>query len=179
MLNICIYCGGNSGNHAAYESAAVELGEAIAKAGHHIIYGGGSNGLMGAVSNSALSHGGKVTGIIPKFLSAKELANNNASQLILTESMGERKLLLSEKADVFVILPGGIGTLDELFETMALFSLRQHEKPMFLLNTENYWKPLLKLLEHVKEKGFAYSALPQLETSQSVTDLMKLINKHG
>ncbi len=173
MVTVCIFCGGKSGSNPAYAQEARFLGTSLAECGYGIVYGGGKNGLMGEVSKAAMEAGGTVLGVMPKDL--EEVANDDLSEFILTKTMHERKQLLSDRANIFVILAGGLGTLDELFETMAWHSLLLHEKPMFLLNTGNYWEPLLRLLDHVKEHGFTHSDLPPLQSVDSVEELMEQI----
>lgn len=126
----------------------------MAESGIRLVYGGGNVGLMGIVARSVLDHGGEVSGIIPEFLKARELMLPDAQELIVVPDMHTRKRLMFEKADAFVALPGGIGTLEELVEQMTWAQLGRHSKPILMLNTKGFWKPLLVLLEHMRETGF-------------------------
>ncbi len=126
----------------------------MAQAGIRLVYGGGNVGLMGIVARAVLDNGGEVSGIIPEFLKARELMLPDAQETIVVPDMHTRKRLMFEKADAFVAMPGGIGTLEELVEQMTWAQLGQHTKPILMLNTKNFWKPLLVLLEHMRETGF-------------------------
>ncbi len=152
--NICVYCGSGDGRDPAYIEAAVTLGAAMAKAGIGLVYGGGSLGLMGKVARAVLDNGGRVTGIIPAFLSNKERMLRDVNELIVVEDMHQRKRLMFEKSDAFVALPGGVGTLEELVEQLTWSQLGQHEKPIILANINNFWNPLLALLEHMRGERF-------------------------
>lgn len=135
-------------------AAAQKLGRAMAEAGIRLIYGGGSLGLMGEVARSVLQHGGKVTGIIPSFLSEKERMLRDVDELIITKDMHERKRLMFERSDAFVALPGGIGTLEELVEQLTWSQLGQHDKPIILANIDRFWEPFRSLLAHMREDQF-------------------------
>ena len=157
--NICVYCGSGDGRDPAYVEAAVTLGAAMAKAGVGLVYGGGSLGLMGKVARAVLDNGGRVTGIIPAFLSNKERMLRDVNELIVVEDMHQRKRLMFEKSDAFVALPGGVGTLEELVEQLTWSQLGQHEKPIILANINNFWNPLLALLEHMRGERFIRQGL--------------------
>jgi uncharacterized protein (TIGR00730 family) len=157
--NICVYCGSGDGRDPAYVEAAVTLGAAMAKAGIGLVYGGGSLGLMGKVARAVLDNGGRVTGIIPAFLSNKERMLRDVNELIVVEDMHQRKRLMFEKSDAFVALPGGVGTLEELVEQLTWSQLGQHEKPIILANINNFWNPLLALLEHMRGERFIRQGL--------------------
>jgi uncharacterized protein (TIGR00730 family) len=152
--NICVYCGSGDGRDTAYVESAVTLGTAMAKTGIGLVYGGGSLGLMGKVARAVLDNGGRVTGIIPAFLSNKERMLRDVNELIVVEDMHQRKRLMFEKSDAFVALPGGVGTLEELVEQLTWSQLGQHEKPIILANINNFWNPLLALLEHMRAERF-------------------------
>jgi hypothetical protein len=154
IRSICVYCGSGPGTDPAFSAAAAALGKSMAESGIRLVYGGGNVGLMGVVARSVLDHGGEVSGIIPDFLKARELMLPDAQELIVVPDMHTRKRLMFEKADAFVALPGGIGTLEELVEQMTWAQLGRHSKPILMLNTKNFWKPLLVLLEHMRETGF-------------------------
>ncbi|HOV03371.1 MAG TPA: TIGR00730 family Rossman fold protein [Hyphomicrobiales bacterium] len=152
--SICVYCGSASGKGPHYAEAAERLGTLMAEASIELVYGGGSVGLMGTVARAVIAGGGRVTGIIPQFLEAKELAERSVTELIVTADMHERKRTMFERADAFVALPGGIGTLEELVEMMTWAQLGRHEKPVLIANIGNFWEPLVDLLGHMTEAGF-------------------------
>lgn len=154
LKNICVYCGSNNGVRPEYVSAAETLGKTIAKAGIRLIYGGGSIGLMGTVARSVLDNGGGVTGIIPQFLKDREVMLGEASELVVTDDMHERKRLMFERSDAFVALPGGIGTLEEVVEMMTWAQLEQHTKPILIVNIAGFWDSLIGLFEHMADEGF-------------------------
>ncbi|MDJ0932147.1 TIGR00730 family Rossman fold protein [Breoghania sp.] len=154
IRSICVYCGYGPGNDPAYREAAVELGRAVAQAGIRLVYGGGSVGLMGIVARSVLDNGGKVTGIIPQFLKDREEMLETECKLIVIDDMHQRKRLMFEKADAFVALPDGIGTLEETVEMMTWAQLGWHHKPVLLSNIKGLWKPLHQFLEHMAKDGF-------------------------
>jgi uncharacterized protein (TIGR00730 family) len=160
IQNICVYCGSQPGNDTVYLKAARALGEAMGKAGMALVYGGGAKGIMGAVADSVLASGGKVTGIIPQFLIAKESSAQSLTRLsetLVTENMHERKHLMFERSDAFVALPGGIGTLEEIIEIMTWAQLGRHEKPIVFANIGGFWDPLLALLDHMRSEGFIHT----------------------
>ncbi|MEO0672999.1 MAG: TIGR00730 family Rossman fold protein [Pseudomonadota bacterium] len=152
--SICVYCGSGNGKSPAYRQAAEVLGAAIANAGYGLVYGGGSLGLMGTVAKSALDAGGYVTGIIPAFLSDREMMLKDVDDLVVTEDMHQRKMLMFEKSDAFIALPGGIGTLEELVEQLTWSQLGQHTKPVVVANITGYWNPFLNLLEEMRREEF-------------------------
>jgi len=154
VKRVCVYCGSGHGRNPAYEAAAAELGGALAAAGLELVYGGGSIGLMGTVAHSVLSAGGRVTGVIPQFLKDREVMLADVTELITTADMHERKRIMFERADAFVALPGGIGTLEEVVEMMTWSQLGQHEKPILLANIEGFWDPLTVLLDHMRDEAF-------------------------
>lgn len=143
-----------------YEQAAIELGRHMANDGVRLIYGGASIGLMGIMARSILEAGGEVTGIIPRFLVEREVMLDKVDELLITDDMHQRKRLMFEKAEAFVALPGGVGTLEELIEMMTWAQLGQHAKPILIANINGFWDPLLALLRHMQEQGFTNSELP-------------------
>ncbi len=159
IKTVCVYCGSGPGTDPRFVEAAMALGKALADSGIRLVYGGGSIGLMGAVATSVLDHGGKVTGIIPGFLTARENALKRVQELIVTPDMHERKRLMFEHSDAFVALPGGIGTLEELVEQLTWQQLGRHSKPVLLANIEGFWEPLLALLAHMRETQFIRASL--------------------
>ncbi|MEN3348855.1 MAG: hypothetical protein V7632_2490 [Bradyrhizobium sp.] len=159
IKTVCVYCGSGPGNNPRFVEAAVALGKTFAENNVRLVYGGGSIGLMGAVAKSALDHGGSVTGIIPEFLRARENALTTVQEMIVTPDMHERKRLMFERSDAFVALPGGVGTLEELVEQMTWQQLGRHHKPILLANIDNFWEPLLSLLNHMRATEFVRSTL--------------------
>ena len=154
IRSICVYCGSGNGTDPIYAESARILGRAMAESGLRLVYGGGNVGLMGTVARSVLDHGGEVCGIIPEFLKSRERMLEGAQELIVVPDMHTRKRLMFEKADAFVAMPGGIGTLEELVEQMTWSQLGRHTKPILLLNSKAFWKPFLVLIEHMREAGF-------------------------
>ena len=156
---ICVYCGSSPGTEPAFIEAAQKFGKIIAENGIRLVYGGGSVGLMGALAEAVLQHGGEVTGIIPEFLTKRERPRRLAQELIVTHDMHERKRTMFERADAFVALPGGLGTLEELVEQLTWVQLGRHKKPILIANIAGYWSPLLALVEHMRAVKFVPSAL--------------------
>ena len=154
LKTVCVYCGSGTGADPIYGEAARELGRRFAETGIRLVYGGGSVGLMGEIASAVLRHGGHVTGIIPRFLSERERLLRGVDELIVTENMHARKRLMFERAEAFVALPGGIGTLEELVEMLTWGQLGRHEKPVVLANVGGFWNPLLALFAHMTEQGF-------------------------
>src|SRR5471032_2780705 len=154
IKTVCVYCGSGPGTNPRFVEAANALGKALAENSIRLVYGGGSVGIMGAVASSVLEHGGKVTGIIPDFLTAKENALKRVQEMIVTPDMHVRKRLMFEHSDAFVALPGGVGTLEELVEQLTWQQLGRHSKPVLLANIDNFWEPLLVLLAHMRATQF-------------------------
>ncbi|MBX9591911.1 MAG: TIGR00730 family Rossman fold protein [Hyphomonadaceae bacterium] len=154
IRNICVYCGSNAGINPAHAEAARTLGRLMAQADVGLVYGGGGLGLMGELARTVLAHGGRVTGIIPAFLSRKERMLREAHEMIVVKDMHQRKQLMFDKSDAFVALPGGIGTLEELVEQLTWAQLGRHTKPIVLVNIEGFWMPFLELLDHMRRQDF-------------------------
>ncbi len=159
IRSVCVYCGSGPGLDPAYMAAARTLGHDLGNNGVRLVYGGGSLGLMGEVARATLAAGGEVTGIIPNFLCSKEQMLRSVDELIVTENMHERKMLMFERSDAFVALPGGIGTLEELVEQLTWAQLGRHEKPIVVANIEGFWTPFLHLLTHMKGDAFIRAGL--------------------
>ncbi|MGU3372409.1 LOG family protein [Bacillus mycoides] len=155
MNSICVFCGSNYGESEEYKNTAEKLGEFLSEKNTTLIYGGGKVGLMGSVANSALQAGGNVVGIIPEFLRDKEIAHQGLTDLIVVDSMHSRKQKMSEMADGFIVLPGGYGTYEEMFEVLSWGQIGIHKKPVGLINVDGFFDPLLKMLQHTVDKGFA------------------------
>jgi hypothetical protein len=154
IRTVCVYCGSGPGADAAFMKAARDFGEILAREGVGLVYGGGSRGLMGAVANSVLDHSGRVTGVIPEFLQDREHTLKRAQEVIVTPDMHVRKQTMFERADAFVALPGGIGTLEELVEQLTWAQLGRHKKPILILNINGFWDPLCALLDHMRGMEF-------------------------
>ena len=159
IANVCVYCGSGHGTNPAYAQAADALGTALAQAGIGLVYGGGGLGLMGELARATLAAGGRVTGIIPKFLTEKEHMLTDVNELIVTEDMHVRKRQMFERSDAFVALPGGIGTLEELVEQLTWSQLGRHTKPIVVANIDGFWEPFLKLLAHMRDDQFIRNGL--------------------
>ena len=168
--SICVYCGARSGNHPAFIAAAETVGTMIAQAGWRLVYGAGDVGLMGAVARSAQSAGGETFGVIPQHLVDLEVGKPDLSRYIVTETMHERKKVMFMNCDAVLVLPGGAGSLDEFFEVLTWRQLGLHEKPIYLLNIEGYWQPLLELVDHVISQGFADPSLRTFLTPLATAD---------
>ncbi|CCV06007.1 conserved hypothetical protein [Mesorhizobium metallidurans STM 2683] len=161
IRSVCVYCGSSPGRDETYAKAGHLLGRSIARSGLRLIYGGGTKGIMGAVADGALRAGGKVTGIIPRFLinrEATETALDRLDELVITDNMHERKHRMFEKSDAFVALPGGIGTVEEIVEIMTWGQLGHHRKPIVFANIKGFWDPMLSLLDHMSAEGFIHTA---------------------
>lgn len=167
IKSICVYCGSGFGDEPVFAENAAALGRAMAEQGISLVYGGGNVGLMGTVAQAVLDNGGYVTGIIPDFLKTREKLLDAVQETIVVPDMHTRKRLMFEKADAFVALPGGIGTLEELVEQMTWAQLGRHTKPILMLSTNGFWKPLLSLFAHMREQGFIR---PGLELSYLVAE---------
>lgn len=159
LNSVCVYCGSGLGGDPIYAEAAKTLGRAMAESRVRLVYGGGSVGLMGTVARNVLDAGGAVTGIIPNFLQSRERPMADLTELIVTENMHARKMLMFEQADAFVALPGGIGTLEEVVEQMTWSQLGRHEKPVLLANVAGFWDPLIQLLDAMRRRKFIRSDL--------------------
>src|SRR5262245_11148342 len=170
---ICVYCGSGPGSNPKFVESARTFGRILAKNNVRLVYGGGSIGLMGAIAESVIDHGGQVTGIIPDFLKARELMFRRAQEIIVTRDMHERKRLMFERADAFVALPGGIGTLEELVEQMTWAQLGRHKKPILMVNVDRFWDPLCALLDHMRATQFIRAGLTVTpEVVNSVEDIL-------
>lgn len=159
VFRICIFCGSKSGRDLAYREAAIQLGGLIAERGYELVYGGGNVGLMGVIADACLNQGGHVIGVIPEILIDREVegtkvGHDRLSRLEVVDTMHERKARMAELSDAFIALPGGIGTLEELFEIYTWAQLKFHQKPIGLLNTEHFFDPLIQLLDHMVQENF-------------------------
>ncbi|MBX9804181.1 MAG: TIGR00730 family Rossman fold protein [Alphaproteobacteria bacterium] len=155
IKSVCVYCGSSSRSELVYQKAAFELGKELAAAGIQLVYGGGQLGLMGLVADGVINNGGRAIGFITRDLEHIEGGHSKLSELHIVDTMHTRKLKMSENADAFVILPGGFGTLDELFEILTWRQLEMHDKPLIIANINGYWDPLKALIHNVVEHRFA------------------------
>ena len=162
--SVTVFCGSKLGNNPLFQRHAKELGALFVQHQIHLIYGGGNNGLMGIVANEVINNGGKVTGVMPQLLLNKEVANDNLTAMHITEDMHSRKKLLFSLADAAIILPGGAGTMDELFEMMTWNNLTIHDKKIILLNSAGFYNHLINQLALMYNEGFLYSTLQQMIT---------------
>ena len=153
-MNITVYCGANAGKMAAYKQATEALGKWIAKEGHTLVYGGGRIGLMGTLADSVIGGGGKVIGVIPEFLATAEQKHQFVTKMHTVKTMRERKRMMIEKGDIFIALPGGTGTLEEITEAISLNQLNRHRKPCVLIDIMGYYEPLQVMLDVMVEEGF-------------------------
>ncbi|NOZ50960.1 MAG: TIGR00730 family Rossman fold protein [Chloroflexi bacterium] len=154
LKSICIFCGSSPGVNGAYVQAAAELGRLLAENDIELIYGGGMTGLMGAAANAVLASGGRAIGIIPDSMNIPRVVHEHLSELVVVDNMHERKALMHQRSDAFIALPGGMGTWDELFETLTWSQLGYQTKPVGLLNVAGYYNPLLTLIDHAIAQGF-------------------------
>lgn len=154
MRAVCVYCGSSPGADPVYVQSARALGTTLAERGLGLVYGGARVGLMGAVADAARAAGGEVVGVIPESLRARELAHQGLTELVVVDSMHERKAIMAERADAFLALPGGLGTLEELFEVLTWAQLGIHTKPCGVLDVAGYWSPLLDFLDRSVDQGF-------------------------
>jgi uncharacterized protein (TIGR00730 family) len=160
IKSICVYCASGPGNDPAFMEAATKFGRILAENGVRLVYGGGSVGLMGALADSVLDHGGAVTGVIPDFLVNREHMLLRVQERVITRDMHERKQVMFERADAFVALPGGVGTLEELVEQLTWAQLGRHKKPILILNVARFWDPLCQLLDQMERLDFIRASLP-------------------
>ncbi|MDP1901301.1 MAG: TIGR00730 family Rossman fold protein [Rubrivivax sp.] len=173
VLSICVYCGSRHGERPSYTQAARALGAAIGSRGWQLVYGGGKVGLMGEVADATLNAGGRVIGVIPETLKQREVGHLGLHELHVVPDMHVRKQMMAERADAFIALPGGIGTLEELYEVWTWRQLGYHDQPIGLLNIEGYYDDLLRFMRHSVREGFLSAS--QLETLQVAEDPQALL----
>jgi uncharacterized protein (TIGR00730 family) len=173
IRTVCVYCGSGPGTNPRFMEAAKALGKVFAENDVRLVYGGGSLGMMGAVASSVLDHGGRVTGIIPDFLTTRENALTRVQEMIVTPDMHERKRLMFEHSDAFVAMPGGVGTLEELVEQLTWKQLGRHAKPVLLANIDGFWEPLLALFTHMRSTEFIRPSLSfEILKAERVEDIL-------
>lgn len=174
-----MFCGSSSGNSPEFVKQATLLGEKIAQKGLGVVYGGAHVGLMGAVADGVLSRGGKVIGVIPEFLKKKELEHKNISEIHVVETMHERKALMNKLSDAVIALPGGYGTLEELYEMLTWSQLALHKKPIGILNVDGYYDPLIEMSEKMIENGFLKDEYRKiLIVEKNIEDLLDKMDKY-
>lgn len=155
IKSVCVYCGSSAKVDDLFKDASRALGALLAGAGKRVVFGGGHVGLMGILADATLEHGGEVTGIIPEHISEKEIAHNGLTELRVVKTMHERKQMMVDLADAFIIMPGGLGTMDEFFEIFTWWQLGLHDKPIIIVNVDGYWSPLLALVDNIVRHKFA------------------------
>jgi hypothetical protein len=176
IKSVCVYCGASPRVADSYKQTAIRMGEILGENGLRLVYGGGRSGLMGLVADATLKAGGAVFGAIPGHIASREISHTGLTELRVVNTMHERKQLLVDHADAFVILPGGLGTLDEFFEIMTWRQLGLHDMPVVLVNTGGYWTPLVQLIDKLVEEGFAReSDRHHLQIVDTVEDVMKAL----
>lgn len=179
IKNICIFCGSSTGNDDIYQKNARKLGVFLGQNQYTLVYGGGKIGLMGTVANACLDNGGSTIGVIPKFLEAREIAHQELTELIIVETMHQRKNKMAELADAFVVLPGGIGTLEEFFEVFTWAHLGLHQKPIAILNTNGFYDKLLDFLDFTLMQGFTKESVKKfLIKEEEIASLMQKIETY-
>jgi uncharacterized protein (TIGR00730 family) len=180
IRSLCVFCGSRTGADAGFTQAAERLGRILAERRVRLVYGGGSIGLMGVVMQAVLDHGGEVTGVIPEFLMHREVGNPSLTELVVVDSMHERKQRMFELADAFAVLPGGLGTLDETIEIITWKQLRLHGKPIAVLSLGDYWASFETLIERTIERGFADPGVRDLySVAGDVESLLATLEAHA
>lgn len=154
MKSLCVFCGSSAGGDPSYREAALAFGTELARHDIELVWGGGHIGLMGVVADAVLAAGGKAYGVIPGFMAERELAHPDATQITVVDSMHTRKAAMADRSDAFVALPGGFGTLDELFEIITWGQLHIHHKPVGMLNVKGFFDPLMSMVRHMSDEGF-------------------------
>lgn len=178
IRSLLVYCGANEGGHPSYREAAEQLGALLAKEKIRLVYGGGSVGLMGIVADSVLQHNGEVTGVIPDFLDTKEIGHKGVSDMRVVKSMHERKALMEQLSDAAIALPGGFGTMDEIFEMLTWAQLGLHAKPLGLLNVNGYYDHFIAQLDKMVEEEFLKEQNRKLLiVSDDVNELLELLRR--
>lgn len=176
IKSICVYCGSSSDIDEAFKQSARDLGAGIARRNMNLVYGGGRLGLMGITADAGLAHSASVTGIIPEHLQTREIRHDGLTETIVVDSMHTRKRLMAEKSDAFIVMPGGLGTMDECFEILTWRQLTLHDKPVIIANINGYWDPLLDLIEHMIQKGFVKPVHRQTYTvANSIDEIFTIL----
>jgi uncharacterized protein (TIGR00730 family) len=173
IQSLCVFCGSNTGQNPHFAEMARELGTLLAQSKIRVVFGGGKIGLMGVLAEAVLAAKGEIIGVMPRLLVDRERAHNGLSHLLSVESLSQRKQEMADRSDAFLALPGGLGTLDELFEMMTWNQIGLHQKPCFILNTAGYFTPLIQFLEHGQAEGLVYPLGKDLQIFESPKDLLK------
>ena len=180
VFSVCVYCGSRTGLDPAHAKAAREVGEEIGRRGWQLVYGGGKAGLMGVVADAVLEHGGRVVGVIPRILMEREVGHRGLNELHVVETMHQRKQMMAERARAFLALPGGIGTLEELFEVWTWRQIGYHDQPVGVLNVGGYYDALLAFLQHAVDSGFlAATQLQALDIDHRPQDLLHTLHRRA
>lgn len=180
LKRVCVYCGSSNGKNPAYVEAAADLGRALHKSGIGLVYGGAAVGVMGAIANAVLEAGGEAIGVIPKSLALQEVAHEHLTELHVVDTMHQRKAMMAELSDGFIALPGGWGTLEELFEILTWAQLGFHHKPCGLLNIEGYYDGLIEFLDTAFEQQFVKEVYrPMLLSADNADDLLRLYTNYN
>lgn len=172
MKRLAVFCGSSFGASEAYRQGAIQLGKELAKRNITLVYGGSSNGLMGAVADTVLSVGGQAVGVLPKFLEAREISHKGLTELHTVETMHERKAKMMDLANGFIVLPGGTGTLEEFFEVFTWGQIGLHQKPCGLLNINHYYDPLIHLFEHMIDQKFLQEKFRSMAIIEEQPDVL-------
>lgn len=173
IANVCVYAGSRIGRNPQFKAAAEELGRGLAARGIGIVYGGGNVGIMGALADAALAAGGRVVGVIPRFLEEREARRGDLTEQHTVASMHERKAKMAELSDAFIVLPGGLGTLDETFEILTWRQLGLHDRPILIVDTAGYWRDLFRQIERAVAEGFVHGAEMRLfERHETVGEVL-------
>lgn len=179
MKSICVFCGSSRGASEKYAGAAWQMGKVLAENQIQLVFGGGQVGLMGVVADSVLKHGGKAIGVIPTFLSRKEIAHESLTEMIVVETMHQRKQKMADLCDGFIAMPGGMGTMEEMCEILTWSQLGLHKKPFGLLNTKNYYKSLIKFFDHMVDERFTIQEnRDAILIHKEPADLLKLMEDY-
>ena len=180
MKSICVFCGSSYGALEAYADVARDTGRVIAEQGYTLVYGGAKVGLMGTVADAALEAGGKVIGVLPRSLMDKEIGHEGLSELHLVDSMHERKAMMADLSDAFIALPGGVGTLEEIFEVWTWGQLGYHKKPCGFLNVEGYYDHLITFLDHQTQQGFTKQVMRDMaQLASSPLEMIRLFENYA
>lgn len=180
FTSLCVYCGSANGVAQTFKDAAHKIGTELAKRKIRVVYGGGHVGLMGIVADSALQAGGTVVGIIPEHIRAGEVQHTGLTKLHVVPDMHTRKRMMVERAEGFIILPGGLGTLDEAFEIITWRKLKLHDKPIIIFNQDGYWDPMIALMESMVSEGFSQPPDRSLyKVAHTIDELLQLVDENG
>lgn len=179
IRSVCVYCGSGKGIDRRFAKTARSLGRLVAESGLRLVYGGGGAGLMGETARSALANGGQVTGIIPESLISLEHPMDNLTELVVVQNLHERKMLMYERSDAFIALPGGLGTLEEVIEQLTWAQLGHHDKPIIIINTAGYWNLLLDLLKKMRRETFIRPGLdPEFSVTRTAEGAVSILRAH-